>query len=466
MFTALGITLTYYAMTVALAQIDPRKSSHERDKAALCSEEQPELMRLKIALKLTESDDIGMRIKRREVYFRRPPDSEVSLSQESPEYILSRIRSNLDRLDSDDGTAALIYRVHKSSNAHVICSILVTPDLLISERTEWSGEKTVAQATLEALKVAARASPQTAQTRSDGVRSGGAFIETDDRTPETREVLRSVAQILFPPRIQEQIRSGQFRRLLILASGDLPTLPFAALPLGEKQLIDRVSIVMLADVYGLLDGAARRTDYSDGAKLIVGNPDLSHDTKRHFSQLDYAQTEANEVAQLFSASTLTGKQASHDTVWARLQQKSLRLIYFATHGIADANDPMDEGLLALAQRHLYGNEITRLRLENRPLVVMSACQSGLGKILDGSVGVFGLARAWYFAGAPQVVMSLWNINDKETMELMTHFMRLLREREAPEEALRHAMIESRRRNPEKEALWAAFAVFGDATHTH
>jgi CHAT domain len=57
--------------------------------------------------------------------------------------------------------------------------------------------------------------------------------------------------------------------------------------------------------------------------------------------------------------------------------------------------------------------IKSLKLEHDPLVVMSACQTGLGKIFEG--GTFGLTRAWHFAGASQIVMSLWNVDDSHRL---------------------------------------------------
>jgi CHAT domain-containing protein len=131
-------------------------------------------------------------------------------------------------------------------------------------------------------------------------------------------------------------------------------------------------------------------------------------------------------------------------------------------------------------------------------VVMSACQTGLGKVFEG--GVFGLARAWHYAGAWQIVMSLWNVDDSATASLMTHFMgydaesrsyrqslrtkpqdrdpytalhmhernRLLSESNnystyepvhGAEFDLRAATIASRKDNPDP-ALWAAFVMYG------
>ena len=94
---------------------------------------------------------------------------------------------------------------------------------------------------------------------------------------------------------------------------------------------------------------------------------------------------------------------------------------------------------------------------------MSACETGLGKVFTG--GVFGLGEEWYDAGAAQVVMSLWQVDDQGTAKLMNLFIRNLVEQfntgmaEGAEYALAAAMRELKKEesNP---AIWAAFQVYG------
>ena len=105
---------------------------------------------------------------------------------------------------------------------------------------------------------------------------------------------------------------------------------------------------------------------------------------------------------------------------------------------------------------LLAREIQDFDLDNSPLVVMSACQTGLGK--DFEVGTIGLARAWQYAGASSVVMSLWNVDDEATFELMTEFIRLSATMPS-DRALQHAMqrVRSERNDP---YFWAGFTIFG------
>ena len=96
------------------------------------------------------------------------------------------------------------------------------------------------------------------------------------------------------------------------------------------------------------------------------------------------------------------------------------------------------------------------------LVVLSACQTALGKQIEGE-GVIGIARAFMYAGAPRVVATLWEVNDAATAELMKLFYRgVLIENRPPAAALRAAQLEMSR-NPRWASpyYWAGFVVQGD-----
>jgi len=104
---------------------------------------------------------------------------------------------------------------------------------------------------------------------------------------------------------------------------------------------------------------------------------------------------------------------------------------------------------------LTAYEVANSNLRNTDLVVLSACETGLGDIKTGE-GVYGLQRAFQIAGAKAVIMSLWQMPDKETTELMTLFMRIISKRKT-------SMIHSARRNKlwrKKYApyYWAAFVL--------
>jgi len=146
-----------------------------------------------------------------------------------------------------------------------------------------------------------------------------------------------------------------------------------------------------------------------------------------------------------------------------------RYLHFATHAYVDDVFP---GLswLALSQVDSKGqeqpgylrlNDIYQLRL-NADLVTLGACRTGLGKQWRGE-GMIGLTRGFIYAGAPSVVVSLWDVPDRETAQLMQSFYRNLLKQKLPvSEALRRAQVEMwELGRPNAPFFWAAFSLQGD-----
>ena len=143
--------------------------------------------------------------------------------------------------------------------------------------------------------------------------------------------------------------------------------------------------------------------------------------------------------------------------------------HFATHGYLDAERPALSALVLsqIDAQHrpvdgfLRVNDIYNSRL-SADLVSLSACQTGLGKEIRGE-GLMGLTRAFFYAGVPRVVVSLWNVNDRATAALMAAFYdRMLRRGERPSQALREAQLELRKQKRwAAPYYWAAFVQQGE-----
>jgi CHAT domain-containing protein/Tfp pilus assembly protein PilF len=146
-----------------------------------------------------------------------------------------------------------------------------------------------------------------------------------------------------------------------------------------------------------------------------------------------------------------------------------RIVHFATHGLLNSQHPELSGLaLSLVDERgrpqdgfLRLHEIFNLRLPAE-LVVLSACQTGLGKEVKGE-GLVGLTRGFMYAGAARVVASLWRVDDTATAELMKLFYRrMLRDRMRPAAALREAQVEMWKRAPGRSPFyWAGFVLQGE-----
>jgi tetratricopeptide (TPR) repeat protein len=102
-------------------------------------------------------------------------------------------------------------------------------------------------------------------------------------------------------------------------------------------------------------------------------------------------------------------------------------------------------------------EVSQLNLKKTKLVVLSACETGLGKI-EGSEGTFGLKRGFKLAGVEQMIVSLWSVPDKETMELMTLFYSDLTKTLNPVNSFSNAQKEMRAKYPTDPEKWAGFVL--------
>jgi CHAT domain-containing protein len=146
-----------------------------------------------------------------------------------------------------------------------------------------------------------------------------------------------------------------------------------------------------------------------------------------------------------------------------------RIVHFATHGLINSQNPQLSGLLlSLVDEkgqprpgYLSVRDIYNLQLPAE-LIVLSACQTALGKQMRGE-GIVGLTRGFLYAGAKRVVASLWNVDDSATAELMQWFYEgMLREKRSPAAALRLAQLRLLRQSRTAPPYyWAAFSVHGE-----
>lgn len=307
-------------------------------------------------------------------------------------------------------------------------------------------------------------------------------VHGDTPAPENVKAvsLSTISELLIPGDMARKIEQNEYSRLLILPSRTASIVPFPALKLSAgRHLVDQAAIVFLPDLDSLTlpinpDFGDRQQHFEAlsfdsrkalaGSKVIVGDPDYAEFRGFRPAALPGARQEAVSASRLFEAGeTLIGRRATYQAVTNAIHtnERELGLIYFATHGVSDAENPMDGSLLALAEQHLFAREIKSFDFrQSHPLVVLSACQTGLGKQFDG--GTFGLLRAWYGAGAGQVVGSLWNVDDAGTRHLMTKFAeQLITGSVSPEEALRLAMLDTREHYSSDPAIWGSFYVFGN-----
>ena len=257
------------------------------------------------------------------------------------------------------------------------------------------------------------------------------------------------ARLLGPAR--EQIEG---ERLLIVPHGVLHYVPFGALRSpAHRWLAEEFALATLPSASVLRYIADKDAAGSDHA-LVVGNPDLGAGLA-----LPWAEREARMVARYEPGATVLVRG---DATEAKVKSliETAGLVHFATHGVLKESDPLSSALLLvpgggedgrLEVRELFGFEL-RARL-----VVLSACETGLGKLSRGDELV-GLQRAFLYAGTPAVITTLWKVDDRASYELIRSFYSRL-EKAGPAEALRHAQRETLKAFAHPYS-WAAFTLTG------
>ena len=213
------------------------------------------------------------------------------------------------------------------------------------------------------------------------------------------------------------------------------------------------------------------------------------------SKLPGTEKEVKNISKMLSNNNwhtriYTGNTALEEVVKA---QKSPRILHIATHGVFLKDVEKEESHFGMETKKLVENpllksmlifagaentlnktvpnnsetddglltayETMNLNLDNTELVVLSACETGLGDVQNGE-GVYGLQRAFYVAGARTLIMSLWTVNDQTTQELMTTFY----EEWLSGKTKREAFIEAQQKLKKiykYPYYWGAFVMVGE-----
>jgi CHAT domain-containing protein len=191
----------------------------------------------------------------------------------------------------------------------------------------------------------------------------------------------------------------------------------------------------------------------------------------HLERLPFSRQEAEAIQRLWRPGEVLSvfDFAANREVLADDRWLHAPILHFATHGLFDDRQPELSGLV-FSQLNLDGTPRTDgfLRLHDiygldldADLVVLSACQTGIGREVRGE-GLLGITRGFMSIGVPQLVVSLWKVEDRATAELMTRFYRELYDGKRPPEALQRAQKSMLNEAPWSDpALWAGFIFLGD-----
>ncbi|MCA9837016.1 MAG: CHAT domain-containing protein [Trueperaceae bacterium] len=262
----------------------------------------------------------------------------------------------------------------------------------------------------------------------------------------TNAVLQALYDQLIKP-LSLDLRGEQ---LIIVPYGNLHGVPFAALFDGQSYLTDH-ALLALAPSAAVYLHCAQQKNEGEQELLAFGLP---------FEDIPTVEKEVKAVSALFNNSkTFLGDAATLEQFQQEAAQA--KVLHIATHGVFRPDNPMFSGLKFhngwLAARDLYQQRL------QASLVVLSACETGISSS-HASDEVFGLARGFFFAGAPALVVSLWAVKDTQTAQLMIAFYSALNEGKTVAEALHCAQMKVRAEHP-NPYFWSAFNLMGDPDRT-
>lgn len=350
-----------------------------------------------------------------------------------------------------------------------------------------------ARADLESSIEEMRRTMGAASTRRawDEIEIAPAALPSDVAGPHAVRSLRRLHEWLVEP-IEPFLPSSPDDVVTIVPHGALFLVSFGALRDREgRYLIERHTLAYspAVSVLPYTESKKRLVAHSEAPRvLLVGNPSMPVLPGRSapLPPLPGAESETAAVGRLYRPerlTSLTGARATERTV--RDLAPGETILHLATHGIVRDDEPL-ESFLAFApglsrpgdgpgaaeeDGRLTAEEIFGLDL-HADLVVLSACNTGLGKILGD--GVIGLSRAFIYAGTPSVMVSLWRVADSTASFEMERFHAALSAGSGKAAALRRAQIETiealRRGSlrtasgaalPEHPVFWAPFVLIGE-----
>ena len=386
----------------------------------------------------------------------------------------------------DKPTISLLQKIAKQQNATLVQYSIIGDEFKVdgkrkkeeSEIYIWvikpTGEITFRKSDLKPLwqkENTTLAELVTTSRKSIGVRGRGTrniIASEDPNAPKAKPRFQRLHELLITP-IADLLPKKDTEKVVFIPQSKLFLVPFPALQDEKGKYLIEKHTILTAPSIQILDlthkQKLRQTTKSQPS-LIVGNPTMPKvilepgQPAQQLKALIWAEKEAKDIASLMNISALTGNKATKTAILEKMSQAGI--IHFATHGLLDeyrgigsaiafAPSGKDDGLLT-------ADEILNLKL-NADLVVLSACDTGRGRITGD--GVVGLSRSLISAGTASIIVSLWAVDDDSTSFLMTEFYKNREQKLDKATALRQAMLTTKAKYS-SPLNWAAFTLIGES----
>lgn len=262
------------------------------------------------------------------------------------------------------------------------------------------------------------------------------------------------------------------KRLIIIPDEETGLLPFDAFLKGmpAKGTFDFENLQYLVNDYSFSFGYSTSMIFGDETenrfpkRIIAFTPDYNDNFKEN--TLPGAKDETKTILKLFRGTEFSGRNATKQNFLEVL--KTPAIFHLAMHSLSDTSDSkfsylfFDHDSDSLNEGKLFNYEISLNKIKS-PMVVLSACNSGMGKLYRGE-GVMSLARGFILAGASSVVRTKWEVNDESSSFIIKRFYYHLSNGKPKDESMRLAkldFINGNSPNFRDPYYWAGYEVLGD-----
>jgi CHAT domain-containing protein len=335
---------------------------------------------------------------------------------------------NLEQLQADLGTDTVLIEYYSLDEQ--LLAFVVTSE-------------TVSVMRLPATEALVNEAVQQFRFQTDAMRRGAGRMQNhlNQLLRRAQHYLTELYHMLLAP-LEDQL--GQ-RRLVIVPHRTLHYVPFRALYNGSQYVIEQREVCTVPSA-GVLHHCLTRPTTALQSALLLGVPD---------ERAPRVRDEVEALVHLFpQAVALLDQEANTSNL--RQQAPGVDVLHLACHGQFRPDNPLFSALrlsdAPFTTRDAYGLEL------NCDLVVLSACETGVSAIAPGDE-LIGLARGFFAAGAPTLIVSLWAVDDTTTATMMTTFYRHFQAGVRPAAALRLAQRELMETHPHP-FYWAPFVVLG------
>ncbi|WKN41599.1 CHAT domain-containing protein [Tunicatimonas pelagia] len=266
----------------------------------------------------------------------------------------------------------------------------------------------------------------------------------------------------------------QKKRLIVIPAGELSYLPFEMLtesPQEDKFLLHDYTISYAFSGTLLYNAHLRETTQASKQEVLAMAPFAGRNVRsvrdNSLSPLYFSRQEVASVG-----GSLYLEEEATKQLFLKIAG-SYNILHLATHASVNDENPLQSFIAfypqegqSIASHRLFTHELYNLRLDSVNLVVLSSCDAGNGRLVKGE-GIISLARAFAYAGCPNIITTLWKADDKAAADIASKMHQYLKNGYAKDEALRQAKLDYLR-DPETKELrtpyyWANFVFIGDPT---